>query len=138
MKKTQKSVFLLLLAICFSVSLLAGCGTAANQLVGTWKFEKLTSSGHEITASALQAMTVPTASVPSRDDFYKNLTQTSLNFQDGGKVTVQAGSVAKTGTWKQDGEKITITDVDTPYILTLQNNKLSLEQGGAIFVFQKA
>lgn len=138
--KVRKAIGYILI-ICFTLCSFVGCNqnpsAASKTLIGTWKIEKIVSSGHELTASEMQSFSPSASNIPDNDNFSKLLLKTKIIFKEAGKVDVKIGDKSYTGVWKQNNEKIVISNSDGQSELKFDGNKLSMEKGDANFIFMK-
>lgn len=70
--------------------------------------------------------------IPSLDEFmFMELKE------DGTATVVMMGEDSETGTWKQDGDKVTVTIDDDPIEFALKNGELSVDVDGQALVYAK-
>ncbi|MBQ6274691.1 MAG: hypothetical protein IJK63_10790 [Oscillospiraceae bacterium] len=125
----------ILLALVMTVALLAGCGGSSDPtgryvvktIAGQPVEEYFKSMLGEDADFALQMFGVSS---------YEELMTVELK-SDGSAVATLAGEAAETGTWKQDGDQITITIQDDPATFTLKGNELSYKEDGQDYVLVK-
>ncbi|MBR2264940.1 MAG: hypothetical protein IJ917_11510 [Firmicutes bacterium] len=57
--------------------------------------------------------------------------------EDGTAVLKMAGEEDETGTWKEEGDKVTVTYGDEPTVFTRKGNELQFKEDGQDYVFIK-
>ena len=57
--------------------------------------------------------------------------------EDGTAVLKMAGEKDETGTWKEEGDKVTVTYGDEPTVFTRKGNELQFKEDGQDYVFIK-
>ena len=136
----MKRSIAILLALVMTVALLAGCGgssdptgryvvkTIAGQPVEEYFVSMLGEYAEGIDASTYLQM----FGISSFEEFMIIELKS-----DGSAVATLAGEAAETGTWKQDGDQITITIDGDPATFTLKGNELSYKEDGQDYVFVK-
>lgn len=117
----KKKLALLLALVMVCATMLTACGGSSSKIVGTWEMTSAMAAGIE---------TIDTMKEAGLD--------MSLVFEDDGKVKLLSGGEEQSkAEWKEDGDKVTISESGTEMVLTYADGKLSTEQSGATLVFEK-
>ena len=130
----------ILLALVLTLALLAGCGGSSDptgryvvKTIGGQPVEEYFVSMLGEYAEGIDASTyLQMFGISS----FEEIMVIELK-SDGTAVATLAGEAAETGTWKQDGDQITITIQDDPATFTLKGNELSYKEDGQDYVLVK-
>lgn len=128
----KKTVTVLLAALLIFVMGACGnsgdTGSASTAATGTYKITSMTMEGQTFTAEELQANG-------------QDITDSKLEIKEGGEfsLVLLAGGENETvsGTWTEDGNKISLTSDGVTMEATLDGNKMTLSQNGAEMTFEK-
>ena len=116
MNKTIKSVMAVLVILTLCVGLLAGCG--GNSIVGDWK----------VTGAEAMGQSVDPAEMGD--------TATAIvTFNADGTITSNGQSG---GTWKLDGDKLSITDSGITLSGTFNGDNITIDMGFAKVIYSRA
>ena len=125
MKKTSK-LLSLLLALTLVLSLAAcggGSGSETNDLTGTtW-----------VLSGGSQGDT--TVDKETLEDMFDG--EMTYAFEADGKVTLSLAGVSVEGTWSQDGNSVTVDIQGDTGTMTLDGDKLTIEESGVTVEFSK-
>ena len=117
----------MILVLALSAMMLVGCG---GGVAGTYKMTKAEKDGKEMDLEALSALV--------GQDF-----EVSITLKDDGKVEMSSKMGDKedneTGTWTEDGDKITIKSDKggSSQTLTVEDGKLYMETNGMKLILEK-
>ncbi|WP_313130885.1 hypothetical protein [Anaerocolumna sp.] len=117
----KKSVLSVLSIILLCSMLLAGCSSKQKTAIDntSWALASAESLGIKINAEDIGIA-----------DFV-------IEFKTNGKVTVTANSETSEGTFKVDGDEVTIDEGGETMVFTKDGDVLSIDQDGAILNFEK-
>lgn len=118
MKKSALSV--LSIVLLFSI-LLVGCGSKQKTDLDntSWALASAESLGIKLTAEDL------------------GMTDFVIEFKTDGKVTVTTEGETTEGTFKVDGDEVTISEGGDTMVFTKDGDVMSIEEDGAILNFEK-
>ncbi|GAA4292319.1 hypothetical protein GCM10023142_27590 [Anaerocolumna aminovalerica] len=118
MKKRVLSV--LFIVLLFSL-LLVGCGSKKKTDIDntSWVLASAESLGIELSAEEI------------------GMGEFVIEFKTDGKVTVTADGDTSEGTFKVDGDEVTISEGGETMVFTKDGNVLSIDQDGAVLNFEK-
>ena len=122
--KRMKTPVLLSLFLAAAI-LLAACSSATggtDAMTGTWELSSAEASGITLSKEALSSMGL---SESLTMEFY------------GGKFTANFAGETGEGTYKIDGDKVTMTSEGEDMVGTLVDNELRIEESGATLIFTK-
>lgn len=116
----------MILVLALSAMMLVGCG---GGVAGTYKMTKAEKDGKELDLDSLATL--------MGQDF-----EVSITLQDDGKVEMSSKvgdeESKQTGTWTEDGDKITIKDESgSNETLTVDDGKLYMETNGMKLILEK-
>ena len=132
----KKKLVSLALAAVLGMTLLAGCG-GGSSAAGTYKFKSMSMSGMEITRDSLQALLDLAAAAGGESQKVDDVMKLELTNDGKFKIGIYE-SEDKEGTYKLEGEKITLTGPDGSAIEgTLKNGELTISMEGETVVFAK-
>lgn len=128
-----KKVLALILVAMLTIGMLVSCGS--DKAAGTWKLTKASAGGQELTAEQLSATGMGEAKITLKD----------------GKATVEMLGQTAEGTYKVDGDNVTIstsaaststddasaTSAAESITGTIKDNQLTIEQSGTSMTFEK-
>ena len=135
----MKKVLAILAAVLMLTSALIGCG-GGNSAAGTYKLKSMSANGMEFTRESYQALldlaAAATGTKLSVDDVMK------LELTNDGKFKISIYQEEdKEGTYKIEGEKITLSAPDgeagDAIEGTLKNGELTISMDGTTVVFAK-
>lgn len=117
----KRKLALLLALVMLCATMLTACGSSGSKVVGTWEMTSAMAAGIE---------TIDTMKESGYD--------MSFVFDKNGKVKVISGGEEQgEADWKEDGDKVTISESGSEMEFTLADGKLTTEQSGATLVFEK-
>lgn len=129
------------LVMCIMMVAAVGCGGGGSksEVVGSWKIKSVEIAGMSVDISQMDEA----SGMGAEMDAVKNM---ELKFNDGGKGEAVAEGIIGSGddasfTWKEDGDKITMTSAgqDLPLTYDKDAKTLTLEEptSGMKMVFEK-
>ena len=122
--KRMKTPVLLSLFLAAAI-LLAACSSATggtDAMTGTWELSSAEASGITLSKEALSSM---------------GLSESLTMDFNGGKFTANFAGETGEGTYKIDGDKVTMTAEGEDMVGTLVDNELRIEESGATLIFTK-
>lgn len=124
MKRSQKTLLVVLALALVAVLTLVGCGGSSDPMEGTWKLSGAKASGIEMTVDQLKAV-------------QPNLDMT-LECKDGKmKMTSPLLNGEGEGTYKVDGETVTIESDGESMEAKLKDGRLTIEVRGIELYLEK-
>ena len=122
--KRMKTPVLLSLFLAAAI-LLAACSSVTggtDAMTGTWELSSAEASGITLSKEALSSM---------------GLSESLTMEFNGGKFTANFAGETGEGTYKIDGDKVTMTSEGEDMVGTLVDNELRIEESGATLIFTK-
>ena len=124
MKKTAKTVVVLALVALMALALVA-CGGGSNGIEGTsWGLAGGKAAGIEVSKDQLTTVIGDTADM-------------SFSFKAGGKFTMDAGGLSEEGTYKLDGNTLTMESGGSEMTASIDGNRMTMEISGIELYFDK-
>lgn len=123
MKRMKTSVLMSLFLV--AALLLAACSSATggtDAMAGTWELSSAEASGITLSKEALSSMGLSDG--------------LTMEF-NGGKFTANFAGETGEGTYKIEGDKVTMTSQGEDLVGTLVDNELHIEESGATLIFTK-
>ena len=141
----MKRIVSLTLVVLMIAALFVGCGS--NGPEGTWKVKTIDGEKYSEYVDAMVSLFTAFAG----DELKMSESEIKSLFEKAGSFTLKADGTAesidldeetmtettKTGTWKLDGEKITITIDGSAIEGTLKDGKITVEEDGHTMVLEK-
>ena len=124
MKKTNK-IIALFAAMVMVLSIAVGCGSKAGDAAGTWN---MTSMSYADTDMPMDGIGITIALELNTDGSMKLTTSTPM---------VSSEGVSRTGTWKQNGNKVSITLTGETMDGEVSGNTLTLGTDDAKVTFER-
>ena len=124
MKRSQKTLLVIVALALVALFTLVGCGGSSDPMAGTWNLSGAKVAGVEMTADQLQAVQ------PDLD--------MTLECNDG-KLTLTSSlfSGTREGTYTVNGETVTIESDGQSMEATLKDGRLTIEIGGVELYLEK-
>lgn len=123
MKRTMLRVFSLLLVVVLAFSLAACGGSDSNDLTGTtWALSGGSQEGVTVDKATLESILGG---------------EMTYSFEKDGKATMALAGVSVEGTWSQDGDTVTMEAQGQSFTLTIDGDKLLMDQSGVTVEFTK-
>lgn len=117
MKKNIKTVLLIGVALLLCASV-AGC-SSANPEIGKWKLESMNFMGQEVKAT-------------DADSVMPGYSGSTIEFKSDGIYTMTTGDSSYDGSYKADGNNLTLEEGDMTITGEVSGNKLIIDLGASV------
>ena len=131
----KKKLLSLLVAVCMFVPCLVMLTACGNNVVGKYSLYSLTYGEITVTKDDLGAENLDPEKAAFIEMFGEEMFAATIELKDDNTAIMGGDGDEMTGTWSQDGDKITITlaveegDVDQTQVFTFADGKLSYSMG---------
>lgn len=113
-----------ILMVAMLVLSLAACGGSKSSAAGSYKFKSMTAEGQTVTAEQLEALG-------------QDLEGFKLELKSNGEFAITVEAKTETGTWKEDGKKISLTMDGETVEAALDGNTVTFGMDGVELAFEK-
>ena len=121
----MKRLIAILLILIFSAAMLTACGDEDAGLTGTYRLTEVTEGGETLDASLLL-------------EFGLDISEFYVEFLDNSRFRMVTFDESEEGTYKLDGNTLTLSADGETIPATINNNAITIELDETIMVFEKS